>query len=232
MGVPSNSVASNKPLLKASNKTRPSESKIPAILRLLKLQLLGHLTHFTKRAEPRKTAIYKSRTAAFLHTLLHLLPVASTIAIVVFNLTSTFVGTVQINALTALQFAAKFLEILIQASIAAVVLAIVRHLALGTNGFPFGGLIAPYRTQDISSLWSLEFWGCLTAQDLNLQTKILLNLVVTTAVVLASGVGPSSAILMIPRPVQHLVAKQLGFMDPVKDLYPRTITLEPNGTIR
>lgn len=230
MAILPKGVFSKKP--KASKKTRPSESKIQATLRLLKLQVLGHLTNFTKPIEPRKTALYKHRTAASLHTLLYLLPVAGATTIVVFNLTSTFVGTVNINVLTALQFAAKFLEILIQTSIAAVVLAIVRLWAFDANGLPFGGLIAPYRTQDISSLWSLEFWACLTAPSLNWRRKVWLGLVLTTAVILASVVGPASAILMIPRPTEHLVSEQLGILDPVEDLYPRTITLQPDGTIR
>lgn len=217
---------------KATKKARSSGSKVQATLRLLKLQVLRHLTHFTKPVEPKKTAIYKNRSAASLHILLYLLPGAGATTIVAFNLTSMFVGTVQINVLTALQFAAKLLEILIQASIAATVLAIVRLWAFGTNGLPFGGLIAPYRTQDISSLWSLELWACLTAPSLKLRRKVLLGLILTTAIIFASIVGPASAIQIIPRPTQHLVSKQLGIREPVDDLYPRTIKLQPNGTIR
>ncbi|KAK5062753.1 hypothetical protein LTR84_004828 [Exophiala bonariae] len=175
---------------KTTQENSSSESKIQATLRSLKLQVFRHLTNFTKPAEPKKTAIYKDRAAASLHVLLHLPPVAGAITIVVFNLTSTFLGPVQINVLPTLQFVAKFLEILIQASIAAIVLAIIRLWAFGTNGLPYGGLIVPYRTQDISSLWSLEFWACLTAPGLRLRRKVLLGLILTTAIVLAPVVGP------------------------------------------
>lgn len=199
---------------------------ISATFRSIRLHLLWQLTKARKTDEIKKTAIYKRRSIAVLHIFLHIIPVTASFALFVLNFNSKYVGIIPVNALAALQFAAKLLEILIQASIAAIVLALIRYRVLKTSKLPFGGLVAPYRISDISSLWSLDFWGCLTAPALKPRTRLILCLVLPTAVILAAVVGPSCAVLMIPRPTQGFKVKQLQLLGPTDRIFPIGIELE------
>lgn len=212
---------------------RPKSGRwLTATFRSLKFQLLWFLTKASKLDEVKKVALYKDRGAALSHTILHLLPAAVGTTLVILNLKTTYIGDMQTNSITALQFAAKLLEVLIQASIAAITLSIFRQCVLQMSQLPFGGLIAPYRTTDISFLWSAEFWGCVTAPAVHLKMKILLCLTLSAAIVLAALVGPSSAVLMIPRPMDNPCAVALYLLDQEDKIYPRVIGLEPNGTLR
>lgn len=200
--------------------------------RSLRLQILWQISRLRDSDEVKKTAIFKHRGAALLHIFLHAIPLAGSLTLVVLNLKPRFIGNVQVNGLTILQFAAKILEVSIQASIAAIVLALIRYYVLETSELPFGGVVAPYRVADVSFLWSLEFWGCLTAPRLRLKTRIIFCLVLPAAVILAALVGPSSAVLMIPRPMQYADLNKLILSDPADVLYPKSIELEQTSTLK
>lgn len=202
-----------------------------AVLRSTRFQILTQLTQWKKTREFQKTAIYRSRCAALFHIFIHLIPLAAAMSLATLNIRTTVVGSVSTNVLTAIQFAAKLLEVLIQASITAVVLAYVRNKVLDTAGFPIGGIIAPYRTTDISSLWSLELWGCLSTQCISLRTRAVLCGLLPSAVILAALVGPSTAVLMIPRPINYLASKGLIILDQPDNMYPLTVGLV-NGSLQ
>lgn len=215
------SLSSQEPDYKASPR---SGRYLEPILRLLRLQILPELIKPTNETESKKTALHSSHRTAILFGLLHLLPVTVCILLVTLNFKTFFIGTVSTEGLTAFQFASKLLEVLIQASITAIVLAAVRNQVLGKSPLPFGGLIAPFRTTDLSLLWSLELWGFFTSPDVSY--RIVLCLLFPFAVVLATTIGPSSAVLMIPRPVTHLATNELLLMNPADVLYPVDIALE------
>ena len=102
--------------------------------------------------------------------------------------------------LPSLQFLAKLQEILMQASIATVVFAYIRH-ELITHDMPFGALFSAFQITTLNYLWSLEFWGSLTSPHLRGRRKIVFLTFVPLSILLAAGVGPSLAIALSPRHV-------------------------------
>lgn len=196
-----------------------------AAFRPFRLQLIPQFTKWRRSQEPKKAAIYRSQEAALLHTLLHITPLFVGITLVVLNVKTSFIGSISSNGLTAIQFASKLLEVLIQASIASIVLAFVRNKILSKVGLPFGGFTIPFRTTDISSLWSLELWGCLTSTSSNLMTRSIICIFFANAIILAALIGPSSAVLMIPRPVSHLGDSYINLYVGSADISPSSIGL-------
>jgi len=202
---------------------------INTMSRALKLQLIPQIIQWKQKRERKKTAVYKSRSSVVLHVLLHLAPICGSLTLVILNVNEYFHEWPMSDNLPALQFVAKLLEILIQASIAAVVLAYVRSKLLGGVP-PFGSVVAPYQIADVSSLWSLEFWGAITSSSTPLNARILLGALVAFAIVLAALIGPSTAILLIPRPQRRLWWTEASFFQPEAEVFPTNIELV-NGRI-
>lgn len=201
------------------------------VIRPSRLQLVAQATRLRSRTETRKTALHSGHRVAALHTLLHLPPFMTCIVLVILNCKTLYIGVVPTAGLTALQFASKLLEILIQASITSITLAYVRQRLLGESAFPLGGLIAPFRVTDLSSLWSLELWGMFTSPGLQLWRKTAASFLIVTVVILAAVVGPSSAVLMIPRPLMYHASSELHLADPMDTIYPLEIALN-NSRLR
>lgn len=219
------------PLLSDSSKpmihpeTLSPEQNDSATFRSLRLQLFPQLTKWAHRKEPKKTAIHRSQDAALLHLLLHIVPLSVGIAFASLNIRTHYIGLMTSNGLTAIQFASKLVEVSAQASITSIVLAFARNRTLGKAGLPFGGFVVPFQTTYISSLWSLELWGCLTSTSTNLMIRLVAFFFFATAIILAALIGPSSAVLMIPRPVSRLGSLTL-FMYPGGDrIFPPSVDL-------
>ena len=162
------------------------------------LRSLRHLALGKGYHEPTKIAIRKSRNVALLRALIHLVPVGVSLWEVVFNWNTYYAGShVQDQALY--QFCAKLHEMTAQASIAAIMFSFVRHeLSLG-QGLPFGALFSGLQVSQASYLWSMEFWGSIHSPNLAFRRKVIMAATIIMAVLLAATVGPSSAILLIPR---------------------------------
>ena len=75
---------------------------------------------------------------------------------------------------STLQFVAKVHEVLMQASIATILIFYIRSQALEHGKTPFGSLFAGVQVSQISYLWSPEFAGTLTAVYLNKRRKLRL----------------------------------------------------------
>ena len=87
----------------------------------------------------------------------------------------------------------------ILASPALTVLTRIRYeLALG-QGLPFGALFSGLQVSQASYLWSMEFWGTACSEHLPVRRRIGIICVISIAISLATVIGPSSAILLIPR---------------------------------
>ncbi|KAI4134873.1 MAG: hypothetical protein LQ347_001155 [Umbilicaria vellea] len=81
----------------------------------------------------------------------------------------------------------------------AIIFSYVRHeIALG-DGLPFGALFSGLQINQVSYLWSMEFWGSFSADAIPLRRKLAMIALITVSFALASAVGPSSAVLLIPR---------------------------------
>ena len=185
---------------------RSFPSRIYNLLRPLNLQIFAHLGKWRNPTELRKTCIHKSYPLAALRCLVHLVPLGGAVTLLVLNWTRYFVGP-GFSATTALQFAAKFHELLMQASIVEVILCIIQNAVV--DGYvPLGVLSASLQAYQISYLWSLDFVSAISSKLFYRWRKIGFVLMIPPLVVLTALVGPSSAVLMIPRPG---MGKVLGF---------------------
>lgn len=170
-----------------------------AFLRFFKLQILDYLSWRRASSERRKIAIYKNRPLAILQFMLHVVPLSAAIALIALNWTRYFIA-LEFSSASALQFAAKLHEVLMQASLADIAFAIVR-VQLTDGHLPLGAVMAPIQTTQLSYLWSLELWSAITSNAWKRWYRIMFVTLIPCIIALASLVGPSSAVTMIPRPM-------------------------------
>lgn len=154
---------------------------------------------FGKGFEERtKIAVRKSRSAALLRSLVHAAPVGIAIWEIALNWNTYYVGSTA-PRLVYYQIAAKAHEMMIQASLAAIIFSYVRHEMVLGNGIPFGALFSGLQVSQISYLWSMEFWGSVGSNHLSGWKKLAPMVFISVCFILAAAAGPSSAILLIPR---------------------------------
>ena len=169
---------------------------LPIIISAFKY--LRHLAVGKGYDEPTKIAMRKSRTKALTRALIHVVPISVAIWEIIINWNTYYLGT-KVRNQAYYQFGAKFHEIAAQASLAAIVFSYVRYeISLG-QGLPFGALFSGLQISQVSYLWSMEFWGSVRSKYLPIRRRIGMALVVAVAITLAATVGPSSAILLVPR---------------------------------
>ena len=177
--------------------------------RYLRFQVLPQTTRWRQDHEETKVATYNDRLVSLLGFLLHILPFAGVLALTILNVQTHYIGDVSSTTTTAIQFAAKLLEILIQSSLAAILLDLIRSQALGHEALPLGSFLAPYRLTDISYLWSLDFWGSATSKAFLGWRRITILTAVVASVLIAALVGPASAVAMIPRRIDFPISQHL-----------------------
>ena len=118
-------------------------------------------------------------------------------------------GTSDSTFLALYQVAAKIQETLCIASLATVVLQILRHELIHGEGVPIGLLGSGLSFSSVSYFWSPEFVSaakyCLTSWK-----RCRLYFVVTLAGALAVFIGPASAVLLLPR-VQTIKAGETQY---------------------
>ena len=159
---------------------------------------LRHLAVGKGYDEPTKIAIRKSRTIALMRAFVHNVPIGVALWEIIINWNTYFLGPVVRNQ-AYYQFGAKVHEMTAQASLAAIVFSYVRYEMLLGQGLPFGALFSALQLSQASYLWSMEFWGSISSRHLPIRRRAGMVLIVSAAITLAATVGPSSAILLIPR---------------------------------
>jgi hypothetical protein len=160
--------------------------------------VVGYLARWKSSTEYRKVAMYRSRQMAALHSMLHFIPLCGAITILALQWSKYWVGT-ESNDATLLQFVAKFHELTMQASLVEVLLCVIRAEAV--DGYvPLGALSGATQPTLLSYLWSLDFISIFKSPALPRWRRAALVFIIPVIVILTSLVGPSSAILMIPRP--------------------------------
>lgn len=142
--------------------------------------------------------MHHDRRMASLHLVLHIVPLSGAITLLTLQWTKYWIGT-QTNISTLLQFAAKLHELTMQASLVEVLLCIIRTRMI-TGYIPLGALSAATHPTQLSYLWSLEFISTFASPTAHGWRKVAPFLAIPFLLLLTSFVGPSSAILMIPRP--------------------------------
>ncbi|KAF2271038.1 hypothetical protein CC78DRAFT_573414 [Lojkania enalia] len=188
-----------------TSKTRMFRQRLQSLLRSIKLTLLAHILVIRLDTERAKVAVHRNRGMVFFHSLLHVPPLLGAVTLITLNSTSFFYTYGPYDS-TGLQFVAKIHELLMQASISAILLDLIRHLAF-TSHLPFGFLFAPTHTSTVSYLWSLDYWSSVSASAISWRLRLVTGLFAFFTIALAALVGPSSAVLMIPR----LITSAKGF---------------------
>lgn len=171
-----------------------------------------------------------SRKLAILSLTLQFLSLTGAIGLIGLNWHTMYIGVVSASVSTAIQFAAKSMEILLQFSLTVILLDIVKRMAASAQPIPLGSFLAPYRLTDLSYLWSDEYWGAVTSKHLCKLCKVVVVLCIPVMALLAVLIGPSTAIAMIPRLIQSPVAQNLIFLGTTDALYPKELSTI-NGSI-
>jgi hypothetical protein len=162
----------------------------------------------------------RNNVMAALVSLLHLVPLGGATTLLALFWTEYWIGREPV-ALTALQFVAKLHEILMQASLVDILVYFIRSQAL--QGYiPLRALSAAAQASQLSYLWSLNFVSALGSRNLNVWRRVSFGLVVSTLLVMITIVGPSSAVLMNPRPgMANINATTLRYLNVSEEsLYP------------
>ncbi|KAL1847582.1 hypothetical protein Plec18167_009451 [Paecilomyces lecythidis] len=178
-------------------------SQLSIFFRTLGLPIItASINHFLDtigaNREPPKVAINRDRITATHRCAIHILPIVAAIFMVSINLKGYYIGAT-LDGMGGLQYAAKFDEMLMIASLSVVVLSFIRHELVRRDGIPFGASLAGLQFTNLSYLWSMELWGALTAGRFPVNRKAGFLLGICFAAGLAATVGPSAAILLIPR---------------------------------
>ncbi|KAH7086797.1 hypothetical protein FB567DRAFT_51523 [Paraphoma chrysanthemicola] len=183
------------------NPGTPKNPQTRDFLRHSRLQILGEL--FTKllsrRNEPRKIAMYRRRQVAAFHCLPHLAPLSGALTLLSLRWKEYWIGPNPPDP-TTLQFVAKFHEILMQVSILEILLCIIRIEA--ARGFiSLGALSGAIQPTQLSYLWSLDFLSVFSSKSFHGRgwRQIMIGTAIPVLIISTALVGPSSAVLMIPR---------------------------------
>lgn len=159
---------------------------------------LRHLAVGKGYDEPTKSAIRRSRTTALMRSLIHIIPISVAMGEIIINWNTYYLGS-SIRNQAYYQFGAKVHEMTAQASLAAIIFCYIRSQITLGQGLPFGALFSGLQISQASYLWSIGFWGSISSKHLPIKRRISMILIVTLVIVLAATIGPSSAVLLIPR---------------------------------
>lgn len=188
--------------------------------RATRSQLLLQLTAWQKNQELPKVVVYRSLLAVSIQTLILSIPLSAAVCLLLLNTQGAVYHDQTTISPAGLQFAAKILEIFMQTSIATVFLQFVRRAVLTPEKIPLGMLWSSVDIWNVSYLWSLELWGILTAAWLRRRRRIVSGSCALASVILMALVGPSGAILMIPRPITVINEQSLLLLDNSTSAFP------------
>jgi hypothetical protein len=156
--------------------------------------------------EQRKVAIYHGIWYFCGQGLFHLIPIAIGIGLASMNVIGHYVGSDlggpplhDSVKLVGFQVAAKMIELLCVASIARFILAFVRHELVSPRGIPFGILSSSLDFSRVTYLMSHEFWSAVRAPTKQIYRRVFFVLALALSTILATLIGPTTAILLQPR---------------------------------
>ena len=99
----------------------------------VRLQALSQATKWRQHQEGPKVAVWGNRPIATVQALLHLPALVVGLLLILFNIRGYLFGNVSSTTLSALQFPAKLLEMLMQLSLSAILLTLVRNAIVGDD---------------------------------------------------------------------------------------------------
>lgn len=146
----------------------------------------------------------KSFGIALSHCTIHLLPTAVLAGLIYMNYSILYLGpSFTVDSLSdpiilaVIQVAAKIVELLCVASLTSIVLQAWRSELLA-DGVPLGLLGCAFWFSDISFLWSPDFLAA-APWSFKKARRVWLYALIVVAGVIATVIGPATAILMLPR---------------------------------
>jgi hypothetical protein len=167
-----------------------------------------HHAKLPKRDEPRKVVVSGSLATAVRRCLIHLLPILTSVAILVVNIHGIYIGIDFSGPLKSdtihlmfLQLAAKAHEIMIVASLSLIVLQTVRHEMLFGDGLPLGLVGSGIMFSHFEFFFKREFYGALKylASHGNKARKFGFVALLVVSGLTAVLAGPASAVLLVPK---------------------------------
>ena len=170
-----------------------------------------------EQVEPRAAAAHRERWLNVLYCLLHMVPLAATLTILVLNARGVYwqdLGRPNQNTiLQFLQYAAKAHELTMTASLTAIVVHQIHYDLSSPKGVSLGFLTAGFRLSNPAFVCTKEFFGGAMARvhAKGMSRFSALTYVLVLGVALTLVVGPSSAIAMIPRLHWWEVSKKDAF---------------------
>ncbi|KAK8232083.1 hypothetical protein HDK90DRAFT_526272, partial [Phyllosticta capitalensis] len=198
------------------------KSLLVVFLRSLRLIFLTAVGPWKTLQEQPKVAIYQQWLPAVLALSVHIIPLVAAVTMLLLNLKTTIVEHSISN--TSLQYLAKALELLTQASISAAAFTYFRIIYSSGDGVPFGAITAGLQLSSLSYLWSLDLLGSLLSKSFQLRRKAVFAVFVLISILLTATVGPAIATCLIPR-VQDITLSrnEAYFPDSEDTMYPAQI---------
>ena len=170
--------------------------------------------------EPKKIAVSWSRTTSMLKSLIHVVPVGFALFEIITNLQGRYLGD-SFDKHSYYQLVAKMHEILIDASLASIVLSFIRRETAQHDGVPFGAFLGGLQFLSISYLWLRELWSSVFTTSWHLRSRATFLLLIIVSGIIAATAGPSSATLLIPRELLwQLPSTYSAINGTMKDIWP------------
>ena len=181
----------------------------------------------SERSELPKPVYNSSLKTAIARSAIHWIPVSVSVVLISINLCHLFLGRQYTGIITSqpfnaflLQVAAKLHEMTIVASLTAVILHVIRRELLHGPGVPLGAIGGGFQFSSLSYLWSPGLWGAFRSKTSKL-SKVRLYSIIILCTLLAAAVGPSAAVLMIPREQEwEAGGAKIWFSGDEQDVYP------------
>lgn len=154
--------------------------------------------------EPKKVALEPIHGWRIVRHALHAIPILLTFAILSLSFRRVYLCDLGYpglqSILNAFQYAAKAHELLVNASLSAIVIHRTRQEMSLLNGLPFGLVSAGYQLTDLSYLLSHQFLAAVKLRTgIRKMHHLPFVLLLIVVFALSALVGPSSAIALIPK---------------------------------
>ncbi|KAH6627376.1 hypothetical protein F5144DRAFT_651715 [Chaetomium tenue] len=164
--------------------------------------------------------MHRRRRMVLLRSVIHIVPAAAAVLLLAFNGASHYIGgelagweDQDDQKLAALQFAAKVHELWMLFSLTSILVTYIRKELVFGDGF-----------HDMSYLWSRDLWGIVAHKWQSRKKMASLVSLIVLCTLLGFTVGPSSAILMQPRPEEWPAGGTSFWIDrSLDELYPTTM---------
>lgn len=214
----------------------PIRSKRNYLFRSIGFEL-PTLINFGSAADETPKPVYRRSLMSILsESGIHILPFLTSLTIISINLKNLYVGrtltgkieSADVN-IALLQVAAKVIDLLVIASLTNIVVHSIREEMVMGDGVPLGVISGTFMFSSLSYLWSPELWGSIRAK-MTLSVKIRVYGIIVLCCFLAAIIGPSTAVLLIPKMQDWPAGGSDVFIRGSPDeIWPSQVEFSPSG---